>query len=97
MIGIAENKITRVPLVDAVKMVCLFTFIQQRLTLIFIVQTNEVTQAIKDKDFDKAMSLRDPEFRESLDGFYATSILEKEPRLPHSQRMRIAFMQYVLT
>lgn len=55
-----------------------------------------MTQAIKDKDFDKAMSLRDPEFRESLDGFYATSILEKEPRLPHHQRMRIAIMQYVL-
>ena len=29
------------------------------------------------------MSLRDPEFRESLDGFYATSVLESEPKLPH--------------
>lgn len=29
------------------------------------------------------MSLRDPEFRETLDGFYATSILESEPKLPH--------------
>ena len=29
------------------------------------------------------MSLRDPEFRESLDGFFATSVLESEPKLPH--------------
>lgn len=29
------------------------------------------------------MSLRDPEFRESLEGFFATSRLESEPKLPH--------------
>ncbi len=29
------------------------------------------------------MSLRDPEFRESLQGFFATSRLETEPKLPH--------------
>ncbi|KAI0077922.1 6-phosphofructokinase [Panus rudis PR-1116 ss-1] len=74
MIGIQENKITRVPLMDAVKM------------------THEVAEAIKQKDFDRAMSLRDPEFRESLEGFYATSVLEKEPRLPHHLRMRVAIM-----
>jgi hypothetical protein len=28
------------------------------------------------------MSLRDAEFRENLDGFIATSILEKDPLLP---------------
>ena len=31
------------------------------------------------------MSLRDPEFHESLEGFYATSQVHREPRLPHSQ------------
>ena len=29
------------------------------------------------------MSLRDPEFCESLEGFYATAVLESEPKLPH--------------
>lgn len=29
------------------------------------------------------MSLRDPEFRESLDGFHATAVLESEPKLPY--------------
>ncbi|KAA1467507.1 6-phosphofructokinase [Dentipellis sp. KUC8613] len=74
MIGIRENKITRVPLVEAVKM------------------TKAVAKAIEEKDFDKAMSLRDPEFRESLDGFIATSTLETEPHLPVEQRMRVAIM-----
>ncbi|EJF64928.1 6-phosphofructokinase [Dichomitus squalens LYAD-421 SS1] len=74
MIGVRENKITRVPLMDAVKM------------------TREVADAINEKDFERAMSLRDPEFRETLDGFFATSVLESEPRLPHHLRMRIAIM-----
>ncbi|KAI0649083.1 6-phosphofructokinase [Trametes meyenii] len=74
MIGVSENKITRVPLMDAVKM------------------TRQVAQAISEKDFQKAMSLRDPEFCESLEGFYTTSVLEHEPRLPHHLRMRVAIM-----
>ncbi|KAL7279222.1 hypothetical protein ACG7TL_007062 [Trametes sanguinea] len=74
MIGVRENKITRVPLMDAVKM------------------TREVAQAISEKNFPKAMSLRDPEFSESLEGFYATSVLETEPKLPHHLRMRVAIM-----
>ncbi|KAI9061301.1 6-phosphofructokinase [Trametes sanguinea] len=74
MIGVRENKITRVPLMDAVKM------------------TREVAQAISEKNFPKAMSLRDPEFCESLEGFYATSVLELEPKLPHHLRMRVAIM-----
>lgn len=41
--------------------------------------------AIEDKDFEKAMLLRDPEFVEALDGFNATSQITKEPRLPHGQ------------
>ncbi|KAG6816887.1 hypothetical protein H0H87_002007 [Tephrocybe sp. NHM501043] len=74
MIGVQENKITRVPLMEAVKM------------------TQAVAQAVKDKDFEKAMSLRDPEFAESLDGFAATSTLVKEPVLPREKRLRIAIM-----
>ncbi|GLB40212.1 putative catalyzes the phosphorylation of D-fructose 6-phosphate to fructose 1,6-bisphosphate by ATP, the first committing step of glycolysis [Lyophyllum shimeji] len=74
MIGIQENKITRVPLMEAVAM------------------TKAVEKAVKEKNFEKAMSLRDPEFTESLDGFTATSVLVYEPCLPPEQRIRIAIM-----
>lgn len=46
-------------------------------------KTRSVATAIAEKDFTKARSLRDPEFAEMLDGFYATSLLLKEPKLPH--------------
>ncbi|KAI0065093.1 6-phosphofructokinase [Artomyces pyxidatus] len=74
MIGMRENRVTRVPLMEAVAM------------------TQSVTQAIKDKDFEKAMSLRDPEFHESLEGFFATSSLMNEPLLPPEKRIRLAIM-----
>ncbi|KAI0342766.1 6-phosphofructokinase [Trametopsis cervina] len=74
MIGIRENKITRVPLMEAVAM------------------THSVATAISEKDFTKAMALRDPEFVDALEGFHTTSQLSKEPRLPHHARMRIAIM-----
>ena len=48
----------------------------------FSIQTRNVAKAIAEKDFAKAMSLRDPEFAETLDGFYHTSQLAKEPDLP---------------
>ncbi|TDL25467.1 6-phosphofructokinase [Rickenella mellea] len=74
MIGICENKITRVPLMEAVAM------------------TASVADAISQKDFAKAMALRDPEFRESLDGFIATSSLDDTKTLPQNQRMRVAII-----
>lgn len=43
-----------------------------------------MAKAIEEKDFAKAMSLRDPEFRESLDGFFAQSTLDSEKKLPAS-------------
>ncbi|KAF8071739.1 phosphofructokinase domain-containing protein [Lyophyllum atratum] len=74
MIGVQENKITRVPLMEAVAM------------------TKAVAQAVNEKDFERAMSLRDPEFVESLEGFSATSTLVHEPCLPKEQRIRVAIM-----
>ncbi|KAH9928295.1 PFK protein [Fomitopsis serialis] len=74
MIGISENKVTRVPLMEAVAL------------------TRSVGTAISEKNFKKAMSLRDPEFAEMLEGFYATSVLLKEPMLPHHLRMRVGIM-----
>ncbi|KAF8557460.1 6-phosphofructokinase [Imleria badia] len=74
MIGVRENKITRVPLMEAVAM------------------TKAVADAIAEKDFAKAMSLRDPEFLQSLDNFLTTSTLYTEKQLPEEQRMRVAIM-----
>ncbi|KAF9069242.1 6-phosphofructokinase [Rhodocollybia butyracea] len=73
MIGVQENKITRVPLMEAVKM------------------TRSVSAAIEAKDFEKAMSYRDPEFKESFAGFITTSTLEQE-KVPSEERMRVAIM-----
>ena len=44
-----------------------------------------MAQAIVEKDFEKAMSLRDPEFCESLEGFISTSTLYEEKRLPQEK------------
>ncbi|OCH95378.1 6-phosphofructokinase [Obba rivulosa] len=74
MIGISENKITRIPLMEAVEM------------------TRQVAKAISEKDFKKAMSLRDPEFCETLEGFHTTAVLDKEPRAQNHLRMRVAIM-----
>jgi 6-phosphofructokinase 1 len=49
------------------------------------VQTRAAADAIAAKDFDKAMSLRDPEFREMLEAFYATSRLDMEGRAPEAE------------
>ncbi|KIJ67059.1 hypothetical protein HYDPIDRAFT_166445 [Hydnomerulius pinastri MD-312] len=74
MIGVSENKITRVPLMEAVAM------------------TRAVADAIAAKDFARAMSLRDPEFLQSLENFITTSTLYKEKQLPHHKRMRVAIL-----
>ncbi|CAK5283795.1 unnamed protein product [Mycena citricolor] len=74
MIGIQENKITTVPLMEAVAM------------------TKAVSSAIERKDFQEAMKLRDPEFRESLEGFILTSTLTRSEVTPESKKMRVAIM-----
>ncbi|KAG9051527.1 6-phosphofructokinase, alpha subunit [Tulasnella sp. UAMH 9824] len=73
VIGISENKVTRVPLMEAV------------------LKTQEAAKAISEKNFEKAMSLRDSEFGESLEAFTAISTLDK--RLAEEKhRLRIAIM-----
>ncbi|KZV60304.1 6-phosphofructokinase [Peniophora sp. CONT] len=75
MIGIRENVITRVPLMDAVA------------------QTRSVADAIAAKDFDKAMHMRDPEFKESLQGFFYTANLpDPANEVPKEKRLRVAIM-----
>lgn len=74
MIGISENKITKIPLLEAVA------------------KTQAVAAAIANKDFAKAMSFRDSEFRDMLDAFHVSSSLAATDRLPEDQRLRIAIM-----
>jgi 6-phosphofructokinase 1 len=86
MIGIQENNITMVPLMEAVAMVripfiCSLSCVNDTLKC----QTKAVTAAIEARDFEKAMNLRDPEFRESLDGFVVTSALSTAKKLPDSK------------
>lgn len=77
VIGLAENKVTRKPLMEAVAL------------------TQEVTKAIQEKDFPKALSLRDSEFSECLSAFRATTKLDDSLKVPESQRLRIGIIQYV--
>ncbi|KAG2017796.1 6-phosphofructokinase [Coprinopsis cinerea AmutBmut pab1-1] len=75
MIGLHENKIVRVPLMEAVE------------------QTRAVARAVKAKDYEKALELRGSEFKEILDGFFATSMLaEESAKLPKEKRMRIGII-----
>jgi 6-phosphofructokinase 1 len=79
MIGISENKITRVPLVEAVKQV---SSNSQHEHISSLFQTQAVATAIENKDFDTACALRDPEFKEMFDGFLTTSDLDPANMLP---------------
>ena len=75
MIGISENKLTEIPLVDAVKL------------------THSIAKAISEKDFRKAMDLRDPEFEEYYQTYTATTIKNKvDAYLPLDKRLRIAII-----
>ena len=88
-----ENRVHRVPLVQAVQMVTLdYIYARHPPDLS---QTKAVAEAIENRDFDKAMSLRDPEFRESLEGFIATSSLVAHPLLP-PEKVRIGYPRSVL-
>lgn len=85
MIGIQENKITRVPLMEAVAMVR--SILQSFYVCCFMIspqQTRAVSAAIEAKDFEKAMSYRDPEFKESFEGFLKISTLDQE-KVPETQ------------
>lgn len=75
MIGIAENKLVRRDLMEAVKL------------------TKSVADAIGNKDFKYAMSLRDTEFTEHLVNFVAINSADhNEPTLPVEKRKKIAIV-----
>ncbi|CCE61595.1 hypothetical protein TPHA_0A05200 [Tetrapisispora phaffii CBS 4417] len=75
LIGINENKIIRMPLVESVKL------------------TGSVATAIEARDFDKAISLRDPEFIELYENFLSTTIKDDGSELlPEDKRLKIAIV-----
>lgn len=67
IIGLAENSITRQPMMEAVA------------------KTQEVAKRIAVKDFDGALALRDSEFAECLNAFYASSRIDNSNKLPEDQ------------
>lgn len=74
VIGVSENKITRIPLMHAVE------------------QTQKVATEIENKNFDAALSLRDPEFEEGLKAFKYISQISEQNMLPAKQRLRVGIM-----
>ncbi|MBW0490176.1 hypothetical protein O181_029891 [Austropuccinia psidii MF-1] len=54
--------------------------------------THDVATAISNKDFKRAMSLRDYAYRNSFDAFAATTRLDNRIKLPESQQMRVGIM-----
>lgn len=75
LIGILENKIIRMPLVESVKL------------------TKSVAEAIENKDFDKAISLRDTEFIELYENFLSTTVKDDGSQLlPENERLNIGIV-----
>ncbi|QRV75111.1 6-phosphofructokinase [Ceratobasidium sp. AG-Ba] len=54
--------------------------------------TQAVAKAIGEKDFIKAMSLRDPEFKDYLEAFIVTSALDSGIKLPQQKRLRVGII-----
>jgi 6-phosphofructokinase 1 len=75
MIAIIENKITRKPLVQAVKL------------------TKAVAGAIKEQDFEKAMSFRDAEFAEYYRAYMTTTSTDQPGmKLPPEKVRRMVLL-----
>lgn len=75
LIGVRENKIEVVDLMEAVKL------------------TTSVADAIENKDFEKALSLRDTEFHNHLNNMYVlTDADSEEPRFPAEKPLNIAIV-----
>ncbi|CAE6461865.1 unnamed protein product [Rhizoctonia solani] len=55
-------------------------------------QTQAVAKAIAEKDFVKAMSLRDPEFKDYLEAFVLTSALDAGTKVPEAKRLRVGII-----
>jgi len=58
MIGIQQNKITTIPLMEAVSL------------------THSVSEAVSKKDFNKAMELRDPDFKDAYNAYVESTLYD---------------------
>jgi len=58
MIGIQQNKITSIPLMEAVSL------------------THSVSEAVSKKDFNKAMELRDPDFKDAYNAYVESTLYD---------------------
>ncbi|KAL9625717.1 MAG: hypothetical protein Q9160_000037 [Pyrenula sp. 1 TL-2023] len=75
VVTIRENKLERVPLVNAVQ------------------DTKDVAKAIEAKDFNEAMRLRDPEFKEYYNSYMITTSTDHPKlRLPKDKQLRVAIV-----
>lgn len=68
--------------------------ISRKPLLELVAKTKEGSAAIEAKDFDKAMGLRDSEFREYFRAFNITTMTKKRPELllPENRRMRVGII-----
>ncbi|GAA5839842.1 hypothetical protein JCM11251_001229 [Rhodosporidiobolus azoricus] len=57
-----------------------------------VAKTQQVAKEIEAKNFEGALSLRDPEFEDCLHAFRATTRLNTEYRVPENQRMRVGII-----
>jgi 6-phosphofructokinase 1 len=88
VIGIKENKIEEIDLMQAVADVSA-NIPGFKLTE----QTQAVAAAIERKDFAAAMAMRDPEFNDVLQAFKYSSKLCKDEFVPENKRLNIGIIQ----
>jgi len=75
MIGIQQNKITTIPLMEAVSL------------------THSVSEAVSKKDFNKAMELRDPDFKDAYNAYVESTLYDLyKGKYERSGKLRIGIM-----
>jgi 6-phosphofructokinase 1 len=75
MIGIQQNKITSIPLMEAVSL------------------THSVSEAVSKKDFNKAMELRDPDFKDAYNAYVESTLYDLyKGKYERAGKLRIGIM-----
>jgi len=75
MIGIQQNKITTIPLMEAVSL------------------THSVSEAVSKKDFNKAMELRDPDFKDAYNAYVESTLYDLyKGKYERAGKLRIGIM-----
>jgi len=75
MIGIQQNKITSIPLMEAVSL------------------THSVSEAVSKKDFNRAMELRDPDFKDAYNAYVESTLYDLyKGKYERAGKLRIGIM-----